>query len=92
MHPFAIENTGERGGLLAEKQVFRHRHIRHRVQLLVDNGDTIFARVSGRANINRLSIDKNNAAIALLVAGEDFHQRGFTRAVFPHQGMDLSGE
>ena len=92
MHPFAIENTGESGRFLAEKQVFRHRHIGNRIQLLVDNGDAIFAGIPGRANINLLPVDKNNAAIALLVTGEDLHQRGFARAVFPHQGMDLSGE
>ena len=91
-HPFAIENTGERGRFLAEKQIFRHRHIGNRIQLLMDDGDAIFARISWRANINLLPVDIDRAAIALLVSGEDLHQRGFTRAVFPHQGMDLSGE
>src|SRR6266536_4709879 len=31
------------------------------------------------------------AAIALLHAGYDFHQRGFTRAVFAEQQMDFAG-
>ena len=52
----AIENTGERGRFGRENRFSRRRHIGNRIQLLMDDGDAIFARISWRANINLLPL------------------------------------
>ena len=89
-HGFALHQTTARQ-LAAEENVFRDGQVRRQLHLLVDQRDPGGQRVLGAADRLRFSVDQDLAAGGGIGAGEDLHQRAFSGAVLPHQGMDLAG-
>ena len=59
-------------------------------QVLVNERDAAAPRVTGAGRSVRPAVDLHRAAIGPHRAGEDVHQGGLTRAVFPDQGMHLA--
>ena len=76
---------------LAEVDIFRDGHFRYQVQLLVNNGDPGVKRLGGVAKRQLLAADMQTARGRYIVAAEDLQQRGFSGAVFSHQGVNLAG-
>ena len=71
--------------LAAEPDIFRHRHMRHQIQLLVDHRDPGAQRVHRILKLDRLPFNANRALIGTVDPDQAFHQRGFSGAVFAHQ-------
>ena len=57
----------------------------------MNHGDAVSVGIGGALKIDLGTPPQHDAAVALEHPGDDFHQRGFARAVFSDQGMDLSG-
>ena len=79
------------GRLDAEKHVLGNRQIRRHAELLMDHGDAGRARVARRAEARRLPIEHKTAGEFRMHAGDDLHQRAFSRAVLADETMDLAG-
>ena len=60
-------------------------------QVLVDGGDPRVRRVLGRAEVHRLALPDDLAAVGLPDAGDRLDQRRLARAVVADQGGDLAG-
>ncbi|MNC29276.1 hypothetical protein D3C75_775200 [compost metagenome] len=65
----------------------RQRGDQRHIHLLLHHLDPVLAGLQWRVNIDLLAVDKNFTLIMVMRAGENAHQRGFTRAVGPHQRM-----
>ncbi|MOA15275.1 hypothetical protein D3C78_1354260 [compost metagenome] len=61
------------------------------MQLLVDDCHPSIQRVGSVGEGDRTPLQLNFSLSRRIVAAEDFQQRGFPGAVFPHQRVDLSG-
>ncbi|MGY4337843.1 hypothetical protein ACVWW3_002749 [Bradyrhizobium sp. LM2.9] len=48
-------------------------------------------RIAGRAEMRLLSVDQEAAGEFGVHAGDDLHQRAFSRAVLADETMDLAG-
>ena len=57
----------------------------------MNHGDAVIKRIAGIGKGDLFPIDLNCAFILRIDAKKAFHQRGLTRAVFAHQGMDGTG-
>ena len=90
LHLFALYQTAA-GKLAAEENVFRDGEIRRQLHLLIDKRDPCRQRIFRASDRLRLSVDQDLAAGGGIGAGEDLHQRAFSRAVFAHQRVDLAG-
>ena len=55
------------------------------------HGDAGSVRVAGRAEMRLLPVDQEAAGEFGVHAGDDLHQRAFSRAVFADETMDLAG-
>lgn len=76
--------------LAAQPNVFCHRQVRDRAQLLLHDGDAGIEGFPGMMKFTALTIDKNVAAIGLNKAHQNAEKGGFPRAVAAAQGMDGS--
>ncbi len=56
----------------------------------MDDGNACRFRVAHAGEAARRAVDADDAVIVGINARQDFHQRGFTRAVFTHQRMDFA--
>ena len=81
------------GGLVAQKDVFCDGQQGHQRQLLVDDGHAQVFAVANALELALFPLKHDGAAVAAVGvnAREDFHQRGFARAVLAHDGVDFSG-
>jgi hypothetical protein len=68
--------------LASEKNIRRHVEIVEHVQLLMNERDAELHRVGDVVDFHRLAVNENFPGVGLMDAAEDFHQRGFARAVF----------
>ena len=59
-------------------------------QVLVHGRNTHGAGLDRRAQVDRLAVEGVGAAIGLVKAAENLDQRGFARAVVPHQPKHLA--
>src|SRR3990172_4353149 len=57
----------------------------------MDNADSQLLCSTGIRNLNLFPFVIDVPGVFLIDAGNDFHQRGFPRAIFSHQRMDLAG-
>ena len=71
-------------------EVFQHGERRKIQRVLVEHPDPVRDGVGGRGQGDRLTIDHDLAAVGGLVAGHDFHQGAFARAVFAEDRVNLS--
>ncbi len=77
--------------LPAHKQVLRDVQVVKDIQLLINNGDARALGGQGACDRQGLPLKIDLPLVHGIHPGEDFHQRGFSRAVLPHQGQDLAG-
>ena len=63
----------------------------HQMQLLVDYANRHRLRMRCAVNLLHLSVHAHFSVVFAIDPGKDFHERGFARAVFAHQGMHLTG-
>ena len=76
--------------LAAEENIRRHVEIIQDVQFLVDERDAVAHGVIDAVDFHRLAVNKDFPGVRLVDAAEDFHQRGFARAVLADQRDDLA--
>ena len=76
----------------ADVHILRHRQVGAQGDLLIDSADTRVLGVLGRAD-DGSAVDSRDVDLSPVLgvhAGEHLDQRGFPRAVLPHQGVDLA--
>ena len=88
------------GVLLLQKAVFRrlgahddvvqHREAFHQLEVLVHHADAQGVGVVGILDGHHLTVLFDDALLRLVQAEQNTHQRGFARAVFAQQGVDLA--
>ena len=84
-----VEPAGQpAGGLPAHGDVFGDRQIRERQQLLVNHGDAQPQGLVGILDPHPPAVQEDLAFVRRIDAGQRFHERGFSRPVFAHQGVD----
>ena len=77
-------------GIAAHENVFRHAALGDGLQLLMHHGDAQVERHQRILDINLFSLVKDFALVHSVNAEQAFHQRGFARAVFAHQGVNAA--
>ena len=78
----------QRLALGAEDDVFEHREILDQHEVLVDHADADGDGVVGRVDRHRLAADADLAAVGLVEAVEDRHQRRLAGAVLADDAVD----
>ncbi len=91
-HPPPLHQAETVGWLGAEKDVFGHRKVGRHAQLLMHHGDAGRMRVARRAETRFPAVQHETAGEFRMHAGDDLHQRAFSRTVFADETMDLAGE
>ena len=81
--------TGELG-LVAEVDVFAHRHVGEEGLLLEHHADALVVGVGCVFKCGWLSGNQDFAGVRLVHAAEDFHQRRFASAILADQPDDLT--
>ena len=76
--------------LLSEKDVVGHRKIGRQRELLINALDTVSLGAHRRVNVRLFPIDQDGPAVLPVSAGQDLDQCGLSRAVRPHQRVDLT--
>src|SRR5699024_9452842 len=76
--------------LPAEEDILRYRPVRKQVDFLVNDTDATFLCLSRMMEMDPLAIEQELPCVRLIHTGDDLHQRGFSSAVLPHQGMDFA--
>ena len=74
----------------AEHDVLGHRHHRDEHEVLVHHPDAGLDRVTGRAEVDRLPVQQDLAAVAPVEPVQDVHQRGLAGAVLAEQCVHLA--
>ncbi len=72
-------------GFPSDPDVFRDRHISHQVQFLMDHGNAVFQRIKRGIETNIGAFQADFAAVWLVDASQNLHQRRFSSAVLAHQ-------
>ena len=76
--------------LLADEQIFVHRHLRDQVQLLIDHADAGGLRFDRRESVDGFSVHHDLALGRGDRAGDHFAKRRFPRAVLAEERVDLA--
>ena len=86
-------NAGPQGksALGTEEQVLQYRERLHQHEMLVDHADPGPDRVLRTADRPLLAVDHDLAAVGLIVAVEDVHQRRLAGTVLAHDPVDGAG-
>ena len=75
----------------AEQNIFHHGQMRREREFLINHRHAGLARVERIAgNVSR-AVEKHLALVRRNRAGQNFHQRGFARAVFADERHDFAG-
>ena len=90
-HRLPVDRTQASARRVPQEDVFRDREIVEEHGLLVNGGDAVLEGLVGAGEMDGLAADADFAAIGLVDAGEDLHQRGLAGAVLADQRGDLSG-
>ena len=79
------------GDFTSQEEIRRHGQVRGKAQLLMDhrNAQTLGVDAGGDSYLSAFPQDFTR--IGQELSGENLHQGGFARAVFPHQAVNLSG-
>jgi hypothetical protein len=92
VEPVLVDEHAEAAARLpADEDVLRDAQVVHQVQLLMDDADAERLRRARLGDLHRAAVDPDLAAVLLIDAGEDLHQRRFARAVLAHQRMHFAG-
>src|SRR5262249_11096071 len=76
--------------LAPDEDVFSDRQVRREAQFRMHGADAERLSLSRVLRIDLAPVEDDLAAILLNASGENFHQRGFARAVFANQRMTLA--
>ena len=76
-------------GFETQSHGLRHGKDRDQHEVLVHHPDPRCHRIGGVLEVHYFPVDADFAFFGLVQAVEDIHQGGFTRTVFPQQGVDL---
>ncbi len=76
---------------MAEIDVFTHRQFVEKHGFLMNGRNAVIGCILRRREVHRLAVDKDFAFVGLVDTGEDFHERGFSRAVLADQRRHLAG-
>ena len=91
LHFLAVNpETFHLADFLTAEYIFRHRHIHNRVDFLIDHGDSLPADQLNAGSIQFPAVKGDDSLIPCIQARQNLHQRGFSRAVLPHQGVNTS--
>ena len=74
----------------ADEHILRHSQVRTQRDFLVHRTDSGILRVLRGTDMRVFSVHRDAAAVLFINTGQHLDQGGFSRAVFPHQGMDLA--
>ena len=75
----------------SEKHVFRDGHVGQQVEFLIDGNNALVLPLHrGVVHRQRFAVEPDLPTRLRLCARERLQQRGFTRPVFPQQGVDLA--
>ena len=75
----------------AKPDIIHDRTLEGLVELLMHHGDAVEQRLLGVFEVDLSALEEYMPLVLAVDAEEAFHQRGFTRAVFAHQGVDRPG-
>ena len=75
---------------VADEDVFRHVQVGKDHWLLIDRSDAVILRLSRIADLNKLVIQQHLTLIGFVNPRHDLDQGGFSRAILPDQGVNLS--
>ena len=75
----------------AKPDIFHYIAAQNLIQLLVNHGDAVIECIAGIGKGYLFPIDLNRAFIFAVDSKQALHQRGLTRAVFTHQGVNGTG-
>jgi len=91
-HGLPVDRTQLCFRLAANKQILRHAEVRAQIDLLIDRGDSDFLGILRGmvVDISLYSIHFDLTVVTLVHTCEAFDNRGFSCAVFTHQGVDLA--
>ena len=89
--PFVQYESDALAWLAADEDILRHGEMGHQVEFLMDHADAEMLGGPGGGNLDFLALIKNAAGVFRIHTSEDFHQCGFTGAIFADQGMHLAG-
>ena len=84
-----VEQTEPAARLATEQNIFGDGQRRDEAQLLEHRADAKIPRVAARADLYALAVVEYLAVVQRIYAGDDFYERGFSRAVFAHQRVDF---
>ena len=77
-------------GLPANEDVLCDGQVLHQVQLLVHDADAPVLGILGTVDFDLLTEILDDAIVLGVDAGQNFHQRGFARAVFADQSQNFA--
>ena len=77
-------------GLHAHDDVVQHREALHQLEMLMHHADAQVIGVVGVLDGHHLAVLFDDALLRLVQSEEHAHQRGFPRAVFAEQRVDLA--
>ena len=87
---FVQQQTAQFARLASQKNILRRRQVAHQVQFLVHDANGQRLGVRRAFDVNWFAVEQDFAAVFAVHPGQDFHQGGFARAVFPHERVDLA--
>ena len=91
IHLFAVHYPQLIGREAAQPHVFHYIPAQHLIQLLMHHGNAVVQRITRTGEGYRMPVHRDRATVTGINAKEALHQRGFSRAVFPHEGMHRTG-
>jgi hypothetical protein len=89
VEPALVDEDAADPGLLADRDVLRHREVGHEVELLVDDADPGVPGLLRAADLQRLPVHREVAGVRGVDAGEQLHQRRLAGAVLADDGEHL---
>ncbi len=89
LHPIQIQERATAGGQ-PQRDIFGHRERIHQHKMLVDHTDAQVNGGCGRSDGYGAAIEPDLAAVGRIETIENLHQRGFARAVFAQQRVNLA--
>jgi hypothetical protein len=83
-------DQSEPAGLAAKKNVFASRQMRDEIKFLVDGADAQALRVLWVPDLDVLSVKNDLPRTLMIGSAQNFHERGFARAVLAEKDMNLT--
>ena len=90
MHFGAVDRAQAAGGLIAGEDVLGDREQVEQAALLIHDADSHLLGAALVGDLDRASLELDDAGIGRIDSGEDVHERAFARPVFADEGVDLA--